>query len=61
VRSRWFPAAAVWYFYSRDLNPEPRGVLLTTFFLGALIVIPVIAVAFSRCSSSCRFSPSATA
>jgi RsiW-degrading membrane proteinase PrsW (M82 family) len=29
------------YFYARDLNPEPRRVLLVTFVLGALVAIPV--------------------
>ena len=32
------------YFYRRDLNPEPRGVLIKTFLLGVLIVMPVILV-----------------
>lgn len=32
------------YFYRRDLNPEPRGVLIKTFLLGVLIVVPVILV-----------------
>ncbi|NOR65804.1 MAG: hypothetical protein GQ528_00425 [Woeseiaceae bacterium] len=32
----------LWYFYKRDLNPEPREVLIKTFFLGILIVLPVI-------------------
>lgn len=35
----------LWYFYRRDLNPEPRGVLIRTFFLGILITIPVGLVA----------------
>ena len=30
------------YFYGRDLNPEPRHVLLVTFILGLLTVIPVL-------------------
>ncbi|MHC4329963.1 MAG: PrsW family intramembrane metalloprotease [Planctomycetota bacterium] len=34
------------YFYKRDLNPEPRGVLIKTFLLGILIVVPVIIVAW---------------
>jgi len=36
----------LWYFYKRDLNPEPRGVLIKTFVLGILIVVPVIIVAW---------------
>jgi protease PrsW len=28
----------LWYFYKRDLNPEPRGVLIKTFILGILMV-----------------------
>ena len=32
----------LWYFYERDLNPEPRAVLIKTFLLGILIVVPVI-------------------
>jgi len=33
------------YFYKRDLNPEPRSVLIKTFVLGILIVVPVIIIA----------------
>jgi RsiW-degrading membrane proteinase PrsW (M82 family) len=36
----------LWYFYKRDLNPEPRGVLIKTFLLGILIVLPVMIFAF---------------
>ena len=32
------------YFCRRDLNPEPRGVLVKTFFLGVVIVVPVLVV-----------------
>lgn len=45
------PAAVIpslmllWYFYKRDLNPEPRGVLIKTFLLGILIVVPVMFIA----------------
>jgi RsiW-degrading membrane proteinase PrsW (M82 family) len=35
----------LWYFYKRDLNPEPRGVLIKTFLLGIVIVVPVIVFA----------------
>lgn len=35
----------MWYFHSRDHHPEPRSVVLTTFFLGVLIVIPVLLLA----------------
>jgi RsiW-degrading membrane proteinase PrsW (M82 family) len=34
----------LWYFYSRDVFPEPRGVLLKTFGLGVLAVLPVLLV-----------------
>ena len=27
-------ALLLWYFYKRDVNPEPRGVLIKTFLLG---------------------------
>jgi RsiW-degrading membrane proteinase PrsW (M82 family) len=30
----------IWYFYSQDRFPEPRRVLLMTFFLGVLTTIP---------------------
>jgi RsiW-degrading membrane proteinase PrsW (M82 family) len=32
----------LWYFYSRDEHPEPRGVVFMTFLLGTFIPIPVI-------------------
>jgi RsiW-degrading membrane proteinase PrsW (M82 family) len=35
----------LWYFYKRDVFPEPRGVLFKTFMLGVLCVIPVVIVA----------------
>jgi len=35
----------LWFFHARDHHPEPRAVLLTTFFLGVAIVIPVLAIA----------------
>jgi RsiW-degrading membrane proteinase PrsW (M82 family) len=35
----------LWYVYARDKNPEPRGLLLKTFLLGAFICIPVVPVA----------------
>jgi RsiW-degrading membrane proteinase PrsW (M82 family) len=35
----------IWYFFSRDVFPEPRAVLLKTFALGCLVVIPVLVVA----------------
>jgi RsiW-degrading membrane proteinase PrsW (M82 family) len=31
-----------WYIYSRDIHPEPRGMLLGTFGLGAATAIPVL-------------------
>jgi RsiW-degrading membrane proteinase PrsW (M82 family) len=36
----------LWYFYRRDLNPEPRGLLIKTFLLGILIILPVMMFAF---------------
>ncbi|WP_304608669.1 PrsW family glutamic-type intramembrane protease [Hyalangium versicolor] len=35
----------LWYVYARDKNPEPRGMLLKTFLLGAFICVPVVPVA----------------
>jgi protease PrsW len=35
----------LWYFLSRDVNPEPRGAVLKTFGLGVLVVLPVLVVA----------------
>jgi RsiW-degrading membrane proteinase PrsW (M82 family) len=35
----------LWYVYARDRNPEPRGLLLKTFLLGAAICVPVVPVA----------------
>lgn len=35
----------LWYFRSRDANPEPAAVLWKTFGLGVLTVIPVLMVA----------------
>jgi protease PrsW len=35
----------LWYVYARDKNPEPRGLLLKTFLLGAIICVPVVPVA----------------
>lgn len=32
------------YFYKKDLNPEPRHVLLITFLLGVLVLVPVFVV-----------------
>jgi RsiW-degrading membrane proteinase PrsW (M82 family) len=37
-------ALLMWYFYKRDVNPEPRGVLIKTFLLGMVIVVPVLMV-----------------
>lgn len=36
----------VCFFHRRDLYPEPARVLWTTFFLGVLTVIPVLAVVY---------------
>ena len=35
----------LWYFWSRDLYPEPRAVVLKTFALGALACLPIIPLA----------------
>ncbi len=35
----------LWFFLSRDLQPEPRDVLVKTFVYGILIVIPVLLIA----------------
>ncbi|MFY0564660.1 PrsW family intramembrane metalloprotease [Archangium lansingense] len=35
----------LWYIYAKDRNPEPRGLLLKTFLLGAAICAPVVPVA----------------
>jgi RsiW-degrading membrane proteinase PrsW (M82 family) len=35
----------LWYFYTRDVHPEPRGVVLTTFLLGVAAVVPILMVA----------------
>lgn len=35
----------IWYFHSRDANPEPARVVWKTFGLGALTAIPVLVVA----------------
>ena len=32
------------FFYKRDVNPEPRRVLLKTFGLGFIVAIPVLAI-----------------
>jgi RsiW-degrading membrane proteinase PrsW (M82 family) len=37
----------MWYFYSRDLNPEPKRVLALTFGLGVLITVPVLVLVLS--------------
>jgi RsiW-degrading membrane proteinase PrsW (M82 family) len=34
-----------WYFHRRDVHREPHGVLVKTFFLGVLIIVPVLIVA----------------
>lgn len=37
----------LWYLYSRDRNPEPKGMIAKTFLLGAVIVVPVIPCALA--------------
>ena len=34
-------ALLMWFFHSRDANPEPAGVVWKTFFLGVAAIIPV--------------------
>lgn len=36
-----------WYIHSRDIHPEPRGMLMGTFALGAATAIPVVIVVFA--------------
>ncbi|MBZ4414960.1 PrsW family intramembrane metalloprotease [Myxococcus sp. RHSTA-1-4] len=36
-----------WYVYARDKRPEPHGLLLRTFLLGAVICIPVVPTAMA--------------
>jgi RsiW-degrading membrane proteinase PrsW (M82 family) len=38
-------AVILWWFYSKDKYPEPPAVVMTTFVLGVLSVVPVIFVA----------------
>jgi RsiW-degrading membrane proteinase PrsW (M82 family) len=35
----------LWFFYRLDANPEPRRVVVITFLLGLLIIVPVLALA----------------
>ncbi|MBP1656117.1 MAG: hypothetical protein H6Q31_718 [Bacteroidetes bacterium] len=37
-------ALLVWYFHARDVYPEPPRVLWTTFGIGVLSVLPVLAI-----------------
>jgi RsiW-degrading membrane proteinase PrsW (M82 family) len=36
-----------WYIYARDQRPEPHGLLLRTFLLGAVICAPVVPTAMA--------------
>ena len=36
----------LYYFYKRDLHPEPRHVIAVTFFLGICTAIPVLVVGY---------------
>lgn len=36
----------LWYLCSRDANPEPPGVVIRTFLLGALVTLPIVPVAW---------------
>jgi len=39
-------AVLSWYFYARDVHREPRAVLVRTFLLGLLSIVPVLVLAF---------------
>ncbi len=46
VASAVLPALfLLWYLCSRDLNPEPPGVVVRTFLLGALVALPILPTA----------------
>lgn len=38
-------AVILWYFYTRDVNREPRVVLVKTFLLGLLGILPLMPIA----------------
>ncbi len=37
----------IWYFRRQDRFPEPIGIMMMTFFLGVLSVIPILVIALS--------------
>src|SRR3989442_10308262 len=37
----------LWFLCSRDANPEPPGVVIRTFLLGALVTLPIVPVAMA--------------
>ena len=37
----------IWYFRRQDRFPEPIGIMMMTFFLGVLSVIPILVIAVS--------------
>ncbi|XXF75731.1 PrsW family intramembrane metalloprotease [Myxococcaceae bacterium GXIMD 01537] len=47
----------LWYIRSRDRNPEPRGLVLKTFLLGALICVPVVPLSTTLESLGLRAFP----
>ncbi|MEJ2158511.1 MAG: PrsW family glutamic-type intramembrane protease [Desulfobacteraceae bacterium] len=51
------PAALLmWFFHSRDVHPEPAGVVWMTFFLGVAAVLPISLVAGFLSSAVSRIS-----
>lgn len=47
----------LWYIRARDRNPEPRGLVLKTFLLGAFICAPVVPTAMWLESLGVRMGP----
>ena len=49
----------LWYFYRRDLNPEPHGALLRTFGWGLAICLPaaLLELAEGATTASLQLSP----
>ncbi|MFH2005449.1 MAG: PrsW family glutamic-type intramembrane protease [bacterium] len=40
-------AFLLWYIYSRDIHPEPKGFIAATFGLGAAVAVPVLIFVYS--------------
>jgi len=48
VASALVPALLfLWFLCSRDRNPEPPGLVIRTFLLGALVTVPIVPVAMA--------------